>query len=137
MRVSHLLTPNMSLTTEEIRRAPLQQPEYQCIRLSLHIGALANTGSLENPSASEQAWRFTGDTTDVALLHMAAVVGMEKQALDKTFPRIANVPFSSEQKYAASLHQGDLGKVLYVKPMSLKEHMCQLIQKCIHGLRSR
>ena len=115
MRVSHLLTPNMSLTTEEIRRAPLQQPEYQCIRLSLHIGALANTGSLENPSASEQAWRFTGDTTDVALLHMAAVVGMEKQALDKTFPRIANVPFSSEQKYAASLHQGDLGKVLYVK----------------------
>jgi Ca2+-transporting ATPase len=46
----------------------------------------------------EDGWKITGDPTEAALVVAAAKAGLEKSELDRKYPRLAEIPFSSESK---------------------------------------
>ncbi len=49
-------------------------------------------------------WTIHGDPTEGALIVAARKAGLTADALDKRFPRIAEVPFSSERKLMSTIH---------------------------------
>jgi Ca2+-transporting ATPase len=49
-------------------------------------------------------WTIHGDPTEGALIVAARRAGLTADALDKRFPRIAEVPFSSERKLMSTIH---------------------------------
>ncbi|MBI4187190.1 MAG: HAD-IC family P-type ATPase [Chloroflexi bacterium] len=83
------------------------------LRLHLRIGALCNDALL---SCEDDFCSIYGDPTEGALVVAAAKAGMNKESLEKTFPRLDEIPFQSEKQYMATLHPGDGGgRVVYVK----------------------
>lgn len=50
-------------------------------------------------------WDVQGDPTEGALIVAAAKAGLQHDALDRRFPRVAEVPFSSERKMMTTVHR--------------------------------
>ena len=65
------------------------------IRVLLLGAALCNDSNLYN---EEDGWKIRGDPTEAALVVAAAKAGFEKSELDRKYPRLAEIPFSSESK---------------------------------------
>lgn len=63
----------------------------------------------------EQTWVHHGDAVDVALLVLAHRAGVQHAALDLSHPRIAEIPFDPEHRFAATLHRQDRGRLAVVK----------------------
>ena len=96
--------------------------------LHLKIGALCNDASLTLEDA--QQYSIFGDPTEGALVVVAAKAGMEREKLNKDFPRLDEIPFQSEKMYMATLHHRDGGRRAYVKGaaekiLSLSRHRYQ------------
>ncbi len=60
-------------------------------------------------------WEMRGDPTEGALVVAAAKAGLRKRDLEAQFPRLDEIPFSSERKRMTTLHQTDRGVVAYAK----------------------
>src|SRR5215472_9214480 len=58
------------------------------------------------------AWKVEGDPTEGALYPFASKLGMDRQAEQASFPRIDAIPFESEHKFMATLHESADGKRL-------------------------
>lgn len=56
-----------------------------------------------------------GDPTELALVVAAAKAGLYKHELDAAFPRLAEIPFTSETKRMTTLHHAPAGVVAYSK----------------------
>lgn len=56
-----------------------------------------------------------GDPTELALLDFAARLGVTKAELNKTFPRIGELPFDSDRKMMTTLHSAGDSTVSYTK----------------------
>lgn len=78
--------------------------------LLLGIGALCNNASLRR-SDQNSAWEVFGDPTEGALIVSAAKAGLGKEALEKSFPRIGEIPFTSERKRMTTIHKTPEGEV--------------------------
>jgi Ca2+-transporting ATPase len=52
----------------------------------------------------DDRWMVQGDPTEGALIVAAGKAGLSDEALDARFPRIAEVPFSSERKVMSTIH---------------------------------
>ncbi|MDD2336921.1 MAG: HAD-IC family P-type ATPase, partial [Geobacteraceae bacterium] len=74
----------------------------------LKVAALASDAHL---AAAEQggSWQIKGDPTEGALVVAAAKAGLVKVALDRQFPRVDEIPFSSETKRMTTLHHAPEG----------------------------
>ncbi len=58
----------------------------------------------------------TGDPTETALLELGRAVGLDKNELERKYPRLAEIPFDSERKMMSTLNRDGDGKlVLHVK----------------------
>ncbi len=68
--------------------------------------ALAAADRANNAVLQERDGRWTaqGDPTEAALIVAARKAGLEKEALDARFSRLAEVPFSSERKLMSTVH---------------------------------
>jgi Ca2+-transporting ATPase len=75
-------------------------------------GALCNDTTLVTENGR---WDVKGDPTEGSLVVLAAKAGIEQQALNSDFPRIHEVPFSSESKRMTTVHQTPTGKIAYAK----------------------
>ena len=64
------------------------------LRILLLGAALCNDSNLYE----ENGWKITGDPTEAALVVAAAKAGFEKSELDRKYPRLGEIPFSSESK---------------------------------------
>ena len=53
----------------------------------------------------EDVWKVEGDPTEGALYPFAAKIGMDRQAEQSAYPRVAAIPFESEHKFMATLHK--------------------------------
>ncbi len=60
-------------------------------------------------------WEMKGDPTEGALVVAAAKAGLEKAELEEEFPRIDEIPFTSETKRMTTLHITPGGTIAYSK----------------------
>jgi Ca2+-transporting ATPase len=61
------------------------------------------------------SWELKGDPTEGALIVAAAKAGLEKADLDDRFPRVDEIPFTSESKRMTTFHRIDDAQVAYAK----------------------
>jgi len=67
-------------------------------------------------NATYDGTKVLGDTTEGALIVAAAKAGMTKTNLEKDYPRLQEVPFTSERKRMTTVHRSPKGDVFsYVK----------------------
>ncbi|MCS4541450.1 MAG: cation-translocating P-type ATPase [Euryarchaeota archaeon] len=71
------------------------------IKLVSKIAALCNDSHLERVDSN---WQVTGDPTEGALLAMAGKAGIWQNDVAKEFPRVGEVPFTSERKCMTTIH---------------------------------
>jgi Ca2+-transporting ATPase len=80
---------------------------------TLAAAALASDARIGR--SAKGAWRVRGDPTEGALVVAAAKAGVLRADLDARYPRIAEVPFSSETKRMTTLHRAGDGTVALAK----------------------
>ncbi len=93
-----------------IRPDPREGPaaDDAALRLILAGGVLCSNAHLEG-SGNRRRGRVTvrGDPTEGALLVAGAKAGLLRAALQKRFPRTAEIPFSSERRRMTTVHRWD------------------------------
>ncbi len=83
------------------------------LSLLLTVGALCNNATLEYENG---VWRILGDPTEGALIVSAAKTGLEKAELEKKYPRVGEIPFTSERKRMTTVHSTPEGEqIAFVK----------------------
>ncbi len=80
----------------------------------LQAAALASDAKLKRHGEAE-GWSVKGDPTELALIVAAEKAGLHKQQLDLDFPRVAEIPFTSETKRMTTVHRTLQGDVAYSK----------------------
>lgn len=85
---------------------------YPALKQLIEAATLANEGEIEEKDGE---WQGKGDSVDVALLFMAKKLGIDQSSLQKDYPEKDRIPYESEQKYAASFHEGDKNTRICVK----------------------
>ena len=93
--------------------------------LAIKIGLLGNTAIIVKNSASHP-----GSALDVAFLKAANSLGFNRDELLKTEPKIAELPFSSDNKFAVSLHESAGFYNLYEKGAGeIVLHKCSYLEE--------
>jgi Ca2+-transporting ATPase len=83
------------------------------LKILLQGAALACDARIEQ----EEGGRFAvqGDPTEGALVVAAAKAGLEKAELEARYPRVDEIPFTSESKRMTTLHRDGEGSVAFAK----------------------
>ncbi|HTK09329.1 MAG TPA: cation-translocating P-type ATPase [Ktedonobacteraceae bacterium] len=82
---------------------PLADPMLlEEVKMALRAASLVNNAALR---ALDGIWTLQGDPTEGALLVAAHKMGLQKEALEGLFPRVAEAPFSSERKLMSTAHR--------------------------------
>jgi Ca2+-transporting ATPase len=91
----------------------LEPRKDESLLVALRISALCNDSALK---LQDEKYQLLGDPTEGALLVTALKAGLKQEILQNEQPRLAELPFSSEKRYMATLHPCQDGKaVVYVK----------------------
>ena len=91
-------------------------PPTEALNLMLTAATLASDTHLINgENDSGNFWDIKGDPTEGALIVAAAKAGLQKEALDADFPRVHEIPFTSETKRMTTLHTVNDGLTAYAK----------------------
>jgi len=88
---------------------PGQDPALQTL---LDIGVLCNDTSLTSVNG---VWGIKGDPTEGSLVVAAAKAGLWQKDLSGQFPRLGEIPFSSERKRMTTVHKIPEGRIAYSK----------------------
>ena len=104
--VDALLERGVPVWRSDADAAPDLDPPERSLALLVKVMALANDAVLQ-PAEDEEGreWRAVGDPTEGALVVAAAELGMEKEDLEERWPRVAEVPFTSERKRMTTIHK--------------------------------
>ncbi|MBW2971745.1 HAD-IC family P-type ATPase, partial [Candidatus Woesearchaeota archaeon] len=76
----------------------------------LKIGALNNDAKLDR-----EKWTIIGDPTEGCLITSALKAGIDREDLEKRFPRVDEIPFDSERKRMTTVHKIEGKTFAYVK----------------------
>jgi len=91
----------------------LDPKDEVALGLLLRIGVLCNDALLVEEG--DENYKIFGDPTEGALVVAAAKAGLDKERLEKSFPRLDEIPFQSEKQYMATMHPRDGGRGVYLK----------------------
>jgi len=98
--------PEGELQEEDGTRAELRW--YPSMRLLLQGGLLCSDARLEQVGAEDEGeptWRIVGDPTEGALVVAAAKADLWRDGVERSFPRVAEIPFDSERKRMTTIHR--------------------------------
>jgi P-type Ca2+ transporter type 2C len=82
----------------------LEPPERSQVLL-IKAMTLANDAILEEDEDRSGEWKAIGDPTEGALVVAACELGLRKEELEQRWPRVAEVPFTSERKRMTTIHE--------------------------------
>jgi Ca2+-transporting ATPase len=99
--------------------------------LLLRIGALCNNAQLRKKN-EENSWEIFGDPTEGALIVAAEKAALGKEKLGEVFPRVREIPFTSERKLMTTVHKTPQDKVVAY----LKGAPETILEKCTHILEN-
>ena len=85
--------------------------KQQLARLARAV-VLCNEGTLYR---SDDGWDWRGDPTDVALLAFGRKLDWTRESAIETYPQVEQIPFESEQRFAATFHESDSETSVFVK----------------------
>ena len=103
-------------------------PDSQIVVLS-KAGLLCNDARLEFRNGS---WNIIGDPTEGALVVLAEKGGLSQDKIRSEYPRIGEVPFSSDRKLMTTIHSTPQGTaVAYAKGASE-----MLLARCSHIIKA-
>lgn len=116
MQVSHVLTSTKELLSDSFgdiaKNGSVNGAESHI--LALKIATVVNEAFVENPDQVLEKWVVRGRPTDQALLLAGMQAGLYKNELEKKYPLIETINFSSDLKYAAALcKKTDKENILY------------------------
>ncbi|MBS3164859.1 cation-translocating P-type ATPase [Candidatus Woesearchaeota archaeon] len=80
--------------------------------LMVRIATLCNNAQLRQ---GEKGWGIIGDPTEGALIVLGRKAGLSREALEKEYPRLAELPFDSERKLMSTIHEVGGRRLLYLK----------------------
>ena len=86
------------------------------IELLLVASALCNDAEIEPDEKHPMGYRTIGDPTEAALLVAADVYGLTKPKLTELFPRVGELPFSSDRKRMTTVHRVTKDAIAKVDP---------------------
>jgi Ca2+-transporting ATPase len=97
-------SPAGSFTIGSQTMNPGESPEAA---LLFHGSAACNDAMLEESGEEhgEKTWKIIGDPTEGALVVVAAKSGVWRKELEKSLPRVAEIPFDSDRKRMTTVHQ--------------------------------
>ena len=80
--------------------------EHMNLNLFLEIITLCNDSRLRQHQIEDRSeWEIYGDPTEGSLIVASHKAGIHKDPLDQIYPRIDEIPFTSELKFMATFHQ--------------------------------
>jgi Ca2+-transporting ATPase len=91
---------------------PAEPPDS--LRRLLTAATLASDARIVH-DATDGRWHVKGDPTEGALVVAAGKAGLHKSDLDTRWPRVGEIPFTSETKRMTTLHAGPEGEVAFAK----------------------
>lgn len=92
--------------------------EDQMLLELARAGLLCNDGSISENAGS---WSVQGDPTDGALISLALKTGLNVRQCNEELPRNDVIPFESDHKFMATLHQDSEGRsIIYLKGTPLR-----------------
>ena len=94
---------------DEVKESLVAHP---AIGLLLASGALCNDATLEEDAENSGEFSSVGDPTEGALVIAAARANLWKADLEKSMPRVAELPFDSQRKRMTTIHQRPGASVL-------------------------
>lgn len=71
--------------------------------------------ALSNDVSKNEKGEWSGESTELSLLNFALSQNHDKDALERTFPRIAEIPFDTNRKCMSTLHQTKKGILVITK----------------------
>jgi len=92
-----------------IAEAGVSAQEYPELQVLLQGCALCNDAVLQY---EQDDWLILGDPTEGALITLAGKGGVDKEPLRRQFPRVGEIPFSSERKRMSVICQGSNGSAV-------------------------
>ena len=97
-------TPTGQFSMNQQALNPLEDPG---LSLLLYGGALCNDAKLEETKeeGGGQTWRMVGDPTEGAMVVAGAKSGLWRNDMEKSFPRVMEIPFDSDRKRMTTIHQ--------------------------------
>ncbi len=94
-------------------------------RLLMTCSSLCNDSELIH---EDDKWCIKGDPTEGALLVIAAKSGLQQEEVRKKYPRISEIPFSSERKLMTTVHLTPEGDIIFC----MKGAPEKVLEKCTH-----
>jgi Ca2+-transporting ATPase len=91
---------------------PIALGQDPALQKLLDISVLCNDTSL---TSVDGVWGIKGDPTEGSLAVAAAKAGLWQKELNSQFPRLGEIPFSSETKRMTTVHPTPQGKIAYSK----------------------
>ncbi len=96
----------------EINGEKININEIDTAKLLLEIITLCNDARLRQHEINgEFKWEIYGDPTEGSLIVASYKAGIHKDVIEKKYPRIDEIPFTSEQKYMATFHRNANNKI--------------------------
>lgn len=104
------LTQN-KMTTQEI----YEIPEINSLSFFPDGRALLHAMAMNNDVSMDVDGKWIGDSTELAMFQYAQSQNLERFELEKTFPRLAELPFDSVRKCMTTMHQTENGILVLTK----------------------
>ncbi|MDY6877288.1 MAG: cation-translocating P-type ATPase [Chloroflexota bacterium] len=112
--------PEVDTPIEAESETPLVQLD-PALQVLLVGAALCNDAVLQPAEDEAGRLRAVGDPTEGALVTAAAEFGLLKPELERTLPRVAEVPFTSERKRMTTVHE------FTAEAQASRRHLCHLV----------